>query len=521
MTKSLVVAIEPDRNQAARLSAIVRSRVGAELVLAESAARALATLGDRVPDLILTPALLSSRDEAALAGRLRELGAAAAHVQTLTVPRIGGASVDRSAVGGMFDRFRRSRPVPAEPDGCEPEVFAQQVSAYLQRAQAERASTIPAAAAVQSTEDEPMTAFDEAFMSILDRAPVPAQESTADAVVDEAFDETVEEAPVETTAASRPVFEAIEPELPVATLEREPSRSPAPVIQAPVAAMAGIPEMTAPLSDSASVPFTVVEAFVAPLAIFDEAVGAPLVEAFATSPELAETLLNVDELMATRPVVFDAPAAVEALIAPEPFVEEFIVPVHVVEEVIEPARVTLETIAPDALLVQPAAAAENTPSFSVADVDLEFWMAEEPEPAPVEAAPVAEAPVAAEPADDRIEIAAQQADDIDMSAILDGLDLEPAEPAPHAAPEPVERRAAVEPTPFAPRRTPRGPVAVHALPPQKPARRRANGPAQDEWGLFDPQQCGFAALVAKLEAVTEDEEAENAQGTSTRLLSYN
>jgi hypothetical protein len=26
---------------------------------------------------------------------------------------------------------------------------------------------------------------------------------------------------------------------------------------------------------------------------------------------------------------------------------------------------------------------------------------------------------------------------------------------------------------------------------------------QDEWGLFDPEQCGFAALLAKLEEVTD------------------
>jgi hypothetical protein len=28
-------------------------------------------------------------------------------------------------------------------------------------------------------------------------------------------------------------------------------------------------------------------------------------------------------------------------------------------------------------------------------------------------------------------------------------------------------------------------------------------PAQDEWGLFDPEQCGFASLLAKLSEITE------------------
>ena len=32
-------------------------------------------------------------------------------------------------------------------------------------------------------------------------------------------------------------------------------------------------------------------------------------------------------------------------------------------------------------------------------------------------------------------------------------------------------------------------------------------PVQDEWGFFDPEQCGFAALLAKLDEITEKEEA--------------
>jgi hypothetical protein len=28
-------------------------------------------------------------------------------------------------------------------------------------------------------------------------------------------------------------------------------------------------------------------------------------------------------------------------------------------------------------------------------------------------------------------------------------------------------------------------------------------PVQDEWGIFDPNQCGFAALVEKLDEVSE------------------
>ena len=46
------------------------------------------------------------------------------------------------------------------------------------------------------------------------------------------------------------------------------------------------------------------------------------------------------------------------------------------------------------------------------------------------------------------------------------------------------------------------PPAPRVVRPVKAAR-----PAQDEWGFFDPQQCGFAALLAKLDEVTDSEDS--------------
>jgi hypothetical protein len=40
-----------------------------------------------------------------------------------------------------------------------------------------------------------------------------------------------------------------------------------------------------------------------------------------------------------------------------------------------------------------------------------------------------------------------------------------------------------------------------------PARVKAPQPLQDEWGFFDPEQCGFAALLTKLDAVTDSEDS--------------
>ena len=66
----IVLAIEPDRRQAAQLSVVVRKRVHAELILVETTERALDAIGNRMPDLVLVPALLSPQDDAAIAAAL-------------------------------------------------------------------------------------------------------------------------------------------------------------------------------------------------------------------------------------------------------------------------------------------------------------------------------------------------------------------------------------------------------------------------------------------------------------------
>jgi hypothetical protein len=42
-------------------------------------------------------------------------------------------------------------------------------------------------------------------------------------------------------------------------------------------------------------------------------------------------------------------------------------------------------------------------------------------------------------------------------------------------------------------------------------------PVQDEWGIFDPNQCGFSALVDKLDEVTDSPRTER---TSVRVISF-
>lgn len=169
--KPLILAIEPDRKQAAAISALARGQLNADLILVDRAEPALDALAHRVPDLVLTSLLLSPRDEAALTGRLRELDAAGAHVQTLMIPVLatgGKQSVERS---GLLTRLRRPRTRGASPDGCDPVVFGAQITEYLERAASEhrdRASSLsseqyptsePDFASVDQAVEGPLTQF--------------------------------------------------------------------------------------------------------------------------------------------------------------------------------------------------------------------------------------------------------------------------------------------------------------------------------------------------------------------------
>jgi hypothetical protein len=121
-----VIAIESDRQQAAELAQVVRQRVGAELLLAGSLDEALSALRSRVPDVMLIPALLTSKEDAALTETLREVAGPLA-VPILITPTL--AVTRRSFVSG--GGWPWSRKDQSEEDGCDPAVFAEQLTTYL------------------------------------------------------------------------------------------------------------------------------------------------------------------------------------------------------------------------------------------------------------------------------------------------------------------------------------------------------------------------------------------------------
>src|SRR5579872_4050101 len=136
---ALILAIESDRRQVNHLTAMVKGKLHAELVLGDTAEGALERLGDRVPDLILTSALLSPKDEQALGDRLRRLNGVAAHVQMLTLPVFAAPSRQTGAArGGMLSALLGDRASESAPAGCDPAVVAEQCKEYLRRSAEEK-----------------------------------------------------------------------------------------------------------------------------------------------------------------------------------------------------------------------------------------------------------------------------------------------------------------------------------------------------------------------------------------------
>lgn len=130
----LIVAVERDREQIEQLMTVA-TRVTAELRLADSIDSALRLIEAELPDVVLIPALLSSRDELALGSRLRDLGTAAAHVQMLTIPRFESSV---SPAAGRMLSFRRRKKAPPLAQRPAADSFADQLTVYLERATAIR-----------------------------------------------------------------------------------------------------------------------------------------------------------------------------------------------------------------------------------------------------------------------------------------------------------------------------------------------------------------------------------------------
>ena len=125
-----VLAIEPNYDVGSTLRRTLADH-GDDVLVVDSKAAALESIRQEVPDLILMSALLSPTDEDDLFDCLKSLPGAA-HVQTLNIPQFKFTPQTTAKSKFSFLRGRRDAPT----GGCDPGMFANEVSEYLERAAA-------------------------------------------------------------------------------------------------------------------------------------------------------------------------------------------------------------------------------------------------------------------------------------------------------------------------------------------------------------------------------------------------
>ena len=135
MSQPLVLAIEPDLRQAAIIKRVVREKALADVIVVDSRDAAIEALRTSMPDVLLLTALLSPRDEDDLMAHLRTLDNAG-HLQTHTIPQLASAlgPGEGKSSRGLLSAFRRKKEPEPIAAGCDPDLFAEEVRVFLQRA---------------------------------------------------------------------------------------------------------------------------------------------------------------------------------------------------------------------------------------------------------------------------------------------------------------------------------------------------------------------------------------------------
>ena len=274
MSQPLVLAIEPDLRQAAIVKRIVREKALADVVVVDSLEAAIETMRTTMPDVLLLSALLSPRDEDELVTHLKTLDHAG-HLQTHTIPQLASTlnGGEERASKGLLSAFRRKKEASTVA-GCDPDMFAEEIRAYLERAADKRhqlqqmpavatpkpsynpASHAHAAASESEDAAAGAPAPDSAWASPFEWKPANATKRSSRAR-EEKPAPVVHHAPVEEPAPvvrAEPVVAEPEPILqpePVAAapvIEQPLIRpaEPEPIVAAPVAAMPVDPPRFAP-----------------------------------------------------------------------------------------------------------------------------------------------------------------------------------------------------------------------------------------------------------------------------------
>jgi CheY-like chemotaxis protein len=507
---ALILAIEPDKKQASAVRALARGSLAAQIVVADSTARGLQELDGRLPDLILTSLLLSPKDETALDEHLRGLDTEGHRVPTLVIPVLAAASRS-SKSGGLLKRLKKPRKTTGT-EACDPATFAAQITEYLDRAAAEREldededdDELPIAALPPRAPLPPLH-IDETHGSPAHATPMPVGRilfSTSDVTsINEGRSvgiapEAVHQMPTvaldgadEGRAWDEIPLEAID-----ASLE---------IIADPIDLNAFVEELEAVVSSYGK---TIVIEPASEIERSSEPITAP------ADPPLGLATLYAWPALEGVPAGMDwettRPGDPDYEILAE-FIEAFESPTTA------PAPSAADPISDETVLV------DDTPVSSPQAVDRESWVslsmrtrynwpplegveslafaaieAEGPAPRIEIAVPVPAPALPAPPAAQWLEILTAIRRDIQELRAEHRAEI-------LAESDDSTKPASVTPGSSAERPKAKAPQATQA--PAAPARKRKRKipPKQDEWGFFDPDQCGFAALLAKLEEIEGD-----------------
>jgi len=463
----LILAIDSDRRQSEQLAALMRKSLKVELVQATSAGEGLHALRDRVPDLILTSPLLSPFDDGVLDEYLRELGTQAAHVQTVRIPVL--SAVSKPSARTLFS-LRRTKTPSTAPDGCDPKVFADEIAQYLARAQERRAARASAPTVMASADVDRSPVRDE--KALVPTATVAHVAREDDPIVRDfasftAQDDEDDQIPIYQPTATIQTFEIPEEPKPLALSQPEPvAVDSEPIIVRPMSIL----NLSEPM---------VIE-------------PSQLIQPEPDDPEPRSVLL-------AEPIDIEpGPEPIEVAATPEPIdAMPPVAPIEVAEapEVLaQPASLSVETSAgTSASPARPGTAPITSFETALAAIRA-AWVTPSPDARAAQAAP-AKAP--ARPA---------QAE-VDLTGDIDALpNVDPSQRKAEDQPAPDE--SSLRRSPKARKNTPRTPQA----------RTASGSPVQDEWGIFDPDQCGFSALVDKLDEVADPQDHPE-RSTKVRVIS--
>jgi hypothetical protein len=212
-----VLAIEPDLRQAAIVKRIVREKVLADITVVDSRDAALEAMRTTVPDVLLLSALLSPRDEDELVAHLRTLRDAA-HLQTHTIPQLASAiaSGDGKPARGLLKTLWRRKGAGAAPEGCDPDLFADEVRAYLERASEKKREVRE-----HGTSEPVATPVRRAASAVAEQEPAPAAAPAPTASA--SWESPFEWRPSRASSSPAGEADAMGPEFPAVSLEATPA----------------------------------------------------------------------------------------------------------------------------------------------------------------------------------------------------------------------------------------------------------------------------------------------------------